>query len=330
MTNIDNNLLLTEPFNIDSKGVSILAFGAELKSSICLINDGKIFVSKTLDNLTDADNYRKFIEMAKIFRSALGRKPDLIAYDMHPGYAASNYAKELGLPGMAIQHHFAHIVAAMVDNDLDEPVIGIAADGTGYGDDGAIWGCEILKCDRKSYIRAGHLKYFKLFGGDTASIETWRPAVGLMCETFGADWDFDRVDENALAIAKKRIAQSELVKTSSLGRLFDAVAFLLNICNENEFEAQAPIALEQAASQSDSQDRFDYELTKDEQGCIELDFRQMVAAITADVKTGKDVNMIKAGIIDPVLVTKSALKNAVSVVTTIISADCVISNKRMA
>lgn len=291
---IDNSILACSPFHVNfGYGMSVLAFGAELKSSICLLDDGVIYLSKQVGGLTDADNYRQFLQTAEIFQAALGKAPDMVAYDMHPEYASSRYALSLGINSFPVQHHHAHIAACMIENGITEPVIGIAADGTGYGIDGAIWGCEVFHGDLKKFRRAGHLRYSKLFGGDAASIETWRPAAGIMSEVFGTDFNLNGVDDNTLNIAKSRLAKgANIAKTSSLGRLFDGVSFLLGLCDKNETEAQAAIALESAAAKIEKAEPLDYSLTVAEDGCIELDYRPMIINLITEKNKGINTDML--------------------------------------
>ncbi len=294
MLEIDQNLLTCEPFEFEfGKGVTVLAVGAELKSSICLIHDGLIYLGKPGPGLIEADAYRDFVSKIQLFLSSLPKNPDLIVCDLHPGYSSTSYAKSLGLPLLQIQHHYAHIIACMVENGLNPPVLGIAADGTGYGTDGAIWGCELLKADFAGFDRLGHLKYFKLFGGDSASTETWRPAAGLMTETFGKDFLLKDIDNEVLGIAKTKILSgSGVVNTSSLGRLFDGVSFLLGLCEKNQTEAQAAIALENAASRAKKSQNLRFEIIEAGNGCIGLDFRPLIKNIIELRDQGEEIASI--------------------------------------
>lgn len=291
---IDKSILACVPFCVNfGYNLSILAFGAELKSSICLLDDGVIYLGKQGGGLIDADNYRQFLQTAAIFQDALGKVPDVVAYDLHPEYASSRYALSLGVKSFPVQHHHAHIAACMIENGITEPVIGIAADGTGYGTDGAIWGCEVFHGDLKNLQRAGHLRYFKLFGGDAASIETWRPAAGIMSEIFGTDFNLNGVDDGTLDIAKSRLTKGAgLARTSSLGRLFDGVSFLLGLCDKNTTEAQAAISLESAAAKIESAKPLDYNLTQADDGCIELDYRPVIVSLLEKKNKGIDTDML--------------------------------------
>ncbi len=259
-----------EPLTIDFKSPQpILAVGGELKSTVCLLTGQDAVLSEHLGELSNARAYRNFTQTVEQFKKLLRTEPKVVACDLHPDYASTRYANKLSLPVFRVQHHHAHIVACMAENGLTGDVIGLACDGTGYGTDGAIWGCEALLCDRAEFQRVGHLHYFPLFGGDAAASQTWRPAAALMREAFGDDWlsagdfAFQNIPEEALRIFRQRAArQGSMPLTSSLGRLFDAVAFLLQICPENRYEGAAAITLESLARKYEINQPFDYNISR--------------------------------------------------------------------
>ncbi len=258
----------------DATGPAILAVGGELKSTICLLDGDRATPSEHLGDLTNPAAYRNFVAAIEAFERLLDTRPEVLACDLHPDYASTRYARKRardeGLELLQIQHHHAHVAACMAENDLHEPVLGLSCDGTGFGDDGTVWGCEILLADRADYKRAGCLRPFGLVGGDAASRETWRPAAGLLREAFGEDWP-DRspmladVDGQAIEVAATRLESGRgVVTTSSLGRLFDAAAFLLGIATENRCEAQAPMALEASAAAAGRAGALPHEIVRDE------------------------------------------------------------------
>jgi len=233
----------------------VLAVGGELKSTVCLLAGRQAVVSEHLGELSNAEAYRHFVDTIEQFKRLLRVEPQVVACDMHPDYAATRYARQLGLPVVEVQHHHAHVVACMAEHGLTEPVVGVSCDGTGYGPDGAVWGCEVLVADEAGFERAAHLQYFPLLGGDAGARQTWRPAAGLLSRMSDGPFAelapeaFARVDPQALAIAAQRLRHTASgVPTSSLGRLFDAVAFLMDLCDENRCEAQAAMILEAIAS----------------------------------------------------------------------------------
>ena len=275
----------------------VLALGAELKSSLCILAEGQATFTEHLGDLASPVNYRRYLAAVDALREILTEKcstaaPLTIACDLHPDYAASRYARTLAERVIGVQHHHAHIVACMADNELAEAVVGISCDGTGYGEDGTIWGCEVLLCDQADFTRAGHLKTFPLIGGDAAARQTWRPATALLYETMGANFDasaLGRIDPQALALMRRQLDAGASMRTSSLGRLFDAAAFLLGLCDYNEQEAQGPIALEAAACQCPAAEPLGWLLETNAAGVIEMDYRPMVRDILAGQASGRAV-----------------------------------------
>ena len=168
------------PFDVPQ----LLAVGSELKNTFCVTNGNYAFLSHHVGDMENYETLRSFEQGVEHFERLFRVKPEVIAYDMHPNYLATRYALERaereGLPTVAVQHHHAHIAACMAEHGLNEPVIGVSFDGTGYGEDGAIWGGEFLIGDYKSYQRAAHLEYFPLPGGDAAIKKPARTALALL------------------------------------------------------------------------------------------------------------------------------------------------------
>jgi hydrogenase maturation protein HypF len=271
----------------------VLAVGGELKSTICLLAGGAAVVSEHLGELPHPATYRNFLGTVELFKRLLRLEPDVLACDLHPSYITAHWARAAGLPVEAVQHHHAHVVSCMADSGIAGQVIGIACDGTGYGSDGAIWGGEVLVCDESDFTRAAHLRYYPLPGGDAAAIETWRPAAGLLHETLGSDWPetaraFERVEREALALTAARLSRgARMPLTSSLGRVFDAAAFLLGLCDRNGHEGQAAMALEAAAAAADGADPLPYNVALGPDGALLLDVRPALARVVADLAAGR-------------------------------------------
>lgn len=283
----------------------VLAVGAELKSTVCVLAGSTAIVSEHLGELANAKAYRNFVATVEKFKQLLRVEPRVIAYDLHPEYSSTRYAlayaREQGSTAIGVQHHHAHMVSVMAEHGLTGAVLGISCDGTGFGTDGAIWGCELLVGDESQFERAGYLRYFPLLGGDVSARETWRPAAGLLWECFGADWRraaspiLNRISDEALEIARARLAAGRLPVTSSLGRLFDAVAFLLGICGENRHEAQAAMALESTARQVEYAEplTFALEPAEDTAGLpLKLDVRPMIREILARMGAGQSTAVL--------------------------------------
>ncbi len=282
---------------------TILALGAEMKSAPCLASPDGIFLCPDRGHLGNPDNYRAFVAAVDDLLDRCGGAPDAVAVDLHPAYAATRYAERLAAPVCRVQHHHAHIVACMVDRNVSGTVLGISCDGTGYGTDGAIWGCEVLVCAEADFTRAAHLRAFPLPGGDAAAIDTWRPAVSLLADAMAPGW-FDtadarrllaRVDSTALSVTRARLAgASRPVHTTSLGRLFDAAAFITGLCDRNVTDADAPAALQRAAEAADRSCAMNGENREIGDG-ITMDQRPLVAALAAAAAAGEDAGAIAAG-----------------------------------
>jgi hydrogenase maturation protein HypF len=280
-----------QPLDLGRPVSEILAVGAELKSTFCLTKDRYAIVSQHIGDLENYETLTFFEETLEHMKRFFRVEPKTVAYDLHPQYLSTNLAMRMeGVEKIGVQHHHAHIAACMADAGLpNEPVIGIAFDGTGYGTDGQIWGGEVLVCDYADFERRDNIRYVPMAGGDAAVREPWRIALSWLRETFGAQVP----DIPALAniAASKRTVVDRMISggintilTSSCGRLFDAVAALLGIRMETNFEGQAAIELEAIAAPG-VDDCYDFE---------GLDFRPTIAAIVGDLRVGTPVPVISA------------------------------------
>jgi hydrogenase maturation protein HypF len=194
--------------------------------------------------------------------------PEMIVRDLHPDYMSTRYAMEQdNIEKVRVQHHHAHIVSCMAENNLDGDVIGLAFDGTGYGTDGAIWGGEILIADEGKFIRKAHMSYVPMPGGAAAIKEPWRMAVSYLHDALGQEFKnlrlpfLNKFDEKKIKIIEKMIEKKvNSPDTSSLGRFFDSIAAICGIRNTVHFEGQAAIELEMAAGEK-TDEIYDYEWT---------------------------------------------------------------------
>jgi hydrogenase maturation protein HypF len=242
------------PVGLPQETPRILAVGGELKSTVCLLRPSEAVLSEHLGDLVHPQSYRSFVQAIERLRELFDFEPELVAHDLHPQYLSTGYARRLEAPLVTVQHHHAHIASVMAEWGESGPVIGLACDGAGYGPDGAVWGCEVLRCERGEYQRLGHLESFPLVGGDSAALETWRPAASLLRAALGEGWRercrnlFRVVPDDFLEVFEQQAASgANSPPTSSLGRVFDAVAFLVGLCDRNRHEAEAAMALEAAA-----------------------------------------------------------------------------------
>lgn len=285
-----------EPFFSDSEVEGILAFGAEKTNTFAIGKDNTCIQSQYIGDLKNWETFAFYKESMFRFQSLFRFTPRVLACDMHPDYMSSIYAKEIradkNLPLIQVQHHHAHAAACMLEHKLDEKVIAIVWDGVGLGDDGHIWGGEFFLCDRKNYSRLSHFEYIPMPGGDVASKEPWRMAVaylhhyGLtMPEPFIRRIGTDKI-ELVINMIKKEI-NSPL--TSSAGRLFDALASLLGLCDIATHQAQAPTLLEQAASDN-IRDSYPIEITD------VISAHSMIEYILTDMDKKNEIGYISAKI----------------------------------
>ncbi|MFH1287525.1 MAG: carbamoyltransferase HypF [bacterium] len=229
------------------KHPEIFASGADMKNSLALFTKGRAFLSQYIGELKDERTMSFFEEIFVRLKKLTGAKPEKVLYDLHPEYLSANFAKQYArqnsLKSFGIQHHQAHIASVACEEDLKPPFIGVAFDGTGYGMDGNIWGGDFFAFTKDKILRTAHLDYFYLPGGELAIKEIWRIAA-VLCE--GANIDFiDKKNKEKIDIIRKMAqTKTNTPLTSSMGRLFDAVAALLSLRNEVTFEAQAAMELE--------------------------------------------------------------------------------------
>ena len=275
----------------------LLAAGSELKNTFCITNQNYAFLSHHIGDMENYETLQSFEQGVEHFENLFRVKPEAIAHDLHPDYLATRYALQRAekddLPTIGVQHHHAHIAACMVEHGMDgsQPVIGLAFDGTGYGEDGAIWGGEILVADYNKYERAFHLDYFPLPGGDAAIKKPARTALALLW-SLGLDWD-DRLAPVAEYCAEDRtLLKTQLEKkinspmTSSMGRLFDAAAALAGVRQSVNYEAQAAIEFEALADENEDG------IYPFERGQAEIRVRSVIEALIADVLVGVSIPII--------------------------------------
>jgi len=233
----------------------VLAVGGELKNTISIYKDGYIVTSQFLGDLDDYQNLGYFQETLAHLSRLFHFQPEYVVSDLHPDFQSTRFARSLGVPHFQVQHHYAHLLAALVEHNIPpgEKVLGVSFDGFGYGQDGQAWGGEFLLADYHDYLRLAHLKYVPLPGGDLAAKEPWRMTVAYLRQAFGPDFprpaSLQNIPEGIIQAVNQMIEKKvNCPLTSSVGRLFDAVSFLCGLAPERiEYEAQAPALLEAAA-----------------------------------------------------------------------------------
>jgi len=292
--------------------VDIFAAGADMKNTFCFAKQNQLICSEHIGDLEDAGVYHHYIDSIEHLRKLFEVEPKVVVCDLHPSYLSTRYALSLfGLRVIQVQHHWVHIASVLVEHGLVGPVIGITCDGTGYGIDAAIWGCECMIASLEKFERCGHLTYYDLAGADKASKEAIRPALSLLRRAYGSeftlqkfDWLLERIEaepnnKSKIENRKSKIILEQLdkgincVKTSSLGRVFDAVAAMLGLGSYNYFDAQLPMALE-AVIEDGIEEHYDFGLISIADEPLQLDLDKMIRQIIADIQKGLSPGVISA------------------------------------
>ncbi len=271
----------------------IVAFGAELTNCFCVGKGQKAFLSQHIGDLQGLETIQFYENTIKQFISLFRVKPELLAVDMHPEYISTKAGLNYGnFQVVKIQHHHAHIASCMAEHMLDEKVIGVALDGTGYGTDGHIWGSEFLVCDLNDFTRITHFDYIPLPGGDSAAEEPWRTAVSFLYKVYGKEFlslglpFLNHLDPDKVALIIQMIDKKiNCPLSSGAGRLFDCVASLLDLVQEATFQAEGPMRLE-AIVRTDCTESYAFE-------CKEtIQFGLTIQEITDDIRRGTDTSII--------------------------------------
>jgi len=279
----------------------VLGIGGELKNTFCLANGGLFYPSPYIGDLEDLRTVRALRESVARMAELLEMKPQLVCCDLHPKYNSSAVAEELGVPVLKIQHHYAHVLSCMVENDFTGETIGVSFDGTGYGTDGTIWGGEILLATPAGFTRAGSIKPFLQAGGDASAREGWRIALSMLHGLFPGDQarelavKFGLCSESVYRFQKTMLDRNlNCVLSTSAGRLFDAAAAILGIRLASTFEGEAATALQFAAEHWLESHRSNMDaapappLVRDDSGLLVLPTDELVRMLVKGRLDGSD------------------------------------------
>ncbi len=288
------------PIHVEKPLPALLATGAHLKNTIAISVGQDIFISQHIGDLETAQAFEASQQAAISLSSLYNHHPVAVTCDMHPNYLSTQAAEMSGLPVVRVQHHYAHVLACMAENGIDAPVLGVSWDGTGYGLDGTIWGGEFLRVNDTSFERVAHLRAFRLPGGDRAVKEPRRIALGLLYEMFGdAVFTMDWLAPVRAFSDQERVVLRKMLHdginsplTSSAGRLFDAVAALLDLRQIASFEGQAAMLLEFAAAGGISSS-YPFE-SQNKDGAAIIDWSAAVAGILDDLANSVPTSEIAA------------------------------------
>jgi len=252
------------PITLKTAMPDTLALGGQLKNTIAISHENHIVVSQHLGDLDVEATQQQFQATLTDLQDFYQIAPTRIMHDLHGGYASSQFAANLPQPTRPIQHHYAHALSCMAEHGLEPPALGICWDGSGLGTDNTLWGGEFLLITEQGFERYAHFASFPLPGGHKAILEPRRAALGLLYETFDAsiferqDLPFSAQELNLLQSALSR--ELNCPRTTSAGRLFDAIASLLGLCHINDYEGQAAMALEQSAASTASELHYDFRI----------------------------------------------------------------------
>ncbi len=294
----------TPTFLTDTSAESILATGGDLKNTFCLVKQNQLICSEHIGDLEDGEVYHHYIGSVEHLCKLFEVEPKKIVCDLHPGYFSTQYSlAQSDVEVLQVQHHWAHIASVLAEHSKSGPAIGLECDGTGYGTDGAIWGCECLIATLEDFERFGHLSYYTLAGGDLAGKEAIRPVLALLKKTYAEEfkledfaWLFDRIEPEK---EKQRVVLEQIekglncIETSSLGRVFDAIAAMIGLGNYNYFEAQLPMALE-SIIERDIEQQYEFDLLREKDKPVQLDLSRMFKQLIQDIKQQANHAVISA------------------------------------
>jgi len=266
---------------------AVLAVGGHLKNTVAIAVGQQVFLSQhvgDLDTIEARGAFERAIDdLCRLYRF----KPELVACDLHPDYASTRWARESGLPLVAIQHHQAHVAACAAENGIEGPYLGVSWDGTGYGLDGTVWGGEVFHADGIEFERIAHLRPFRLPGGEAAVREGWRSAASLLWEVGG---------QSAAALPAQRLPLLRMLEhgvnapwTTSVGRLFDAVASMVGVADESRFEGQAAMMLERAIGSLSTDESYEL-VSSGDTG----DWAPLIEAVRQDVARQEPKGLVAA------------------------------------
>lgn len=288
-----------EPIPLYEDGPEVLGCGADLKNTFTLTKGRYAIPSQHIGDMENFETLAFFEETLRNLKSVYRASPEALAYDPHPSYLSSRWAREReGVIKVPVQHHYAHIASVMAEKGIREKVIGVAFDGTGYGDDGTLWGGEFLVADFKGFKRVAHIRSIPLPGGEAAVKEPWRTCLSYLQGAAGEEiWEYltptgfiNKYGREKIGNVLKVAGMREFSPLSSgAGRLFDAVSAMMGVCEANTFEGEAAMALESLALEGVEDD---YAVDIGFKEVIEIDFGVALLSILQDLEKGIDKRVI--------------------------------------
>ncbi len=277
-----------------------LTAGAHLKNTIALNKGSNVFISQHIGDLENVESINAFKAVINDIESFYELKPERVICDLHPDYISTQFSEALNIPVHKVQHHYAHVLSCMAENELDgSDILGVSWDGTGYGTDGTIWGGEFIIPNGLDFKRAGYLKTFMLPGGEQAIHDVWKIGFSLLYDVYGEKvFSLDIIPFTQTNEAKiiRQMLDKEVNSpfTSSVGRLFDGISAIIGIKNTANFEAQAAMDLEFAADDFNTNDYFAYSVDKESDGTLIFNWHDIVKGIVHDLRRNVSKGIISA------------------------------------
>jgi len=322
-----------QPLPLRDANPSILALGGQLKTTQCILKERFAFISPHIGDMETPQARDFFHESIALMKRITESDPQIIACDYHPAYYSTHAAQELPAEKIIrVQHHHAHIISCMADNQIEGKVIGLSMDGTGYGPDGNAWGGEFLIADETGFERFGHLQYTALPGGEKAIHEPWRISASLLKTAYGPSWIEIAAklglnpDKKLLELIDKIIeGKINSPLSSGLGRLFDGVAALLGVHRQVSFEGQAAMQLEMLATGFPAE-AYPFEILHSNDKPRILNITPMMKALVADMEAGQDVIKIAASfhqtLINAFVSMADAMRKETGLTRVVLSGGC--------
>lgn len=274
----------------------VLSVGGHLKNTVSVSKGSEVFISQHIGDLETEESYNSFINTIEKFKDIYKIVPEDIACDLHPDYISTKYVKERYSKVTYVQHHESHILSVIAENEINEPVLGVAWDGAGFGTDKTIWGGEFFLTGKDGFKRIAHFKKFGLPGGESSFKQIYKSALGILFEIFRDDsvkYLPGEVSENERKILYRMLMNNlNTPLCSSVGRLFDAVASIINVRQKVNFEGQAAMELESLLDGIDSEVSYEMEINKDEKDVLIIDWSPMIKQIIKDNQEGISKNLI--------------------------------------
>jgi len=290
------------PVLVDNAAPDVIAVGAHQKNAVAASVGNQVFISQHIGDLETVAAYGAFEQVLADFTELYELRPKTIACDLHPEYFSTQYArKQRGVDFVPVQHHYAHALSCMAENQVEPPALGITWDGSGYGPDGTVWGGEFLRITPTGFERVAHLRTFQLPGGEKAVKEPRRVALSVLHKTFSKNLDVcrDLPSLRAFTSEERSVLGGMLERglhsphTSSAGRLFDAVASIIGLRQVCRFEGQAAMELEFLTHNVETDGAYEFDLTASADGQV-IDWAPMVRAVVCDVHDGVSNGVIAA------------------------------------